>query len=437
MIRPFVIAALCSVLAGCRSRNEPPPEARAVTKPAPDAGLSASASTQRPEPVKQIVAGKAHTCVLFENGKVRCWGIAAGGQLGTGTTSDVGGATPASQGHDVELGGPAQQIAAGAGHTCALMLTGDLRCWGGGTHGQLGYGNPNNVGDDELPAQVGDVPLDEKVVQVGAGGENTCVILASNRIRCWGAGAQNKLGDGSMFDVGDDEPVLSIPAHRFDQKVVQVALDGASTCVLFANGKVRCWGAVGGPEPHDSRDAASRPDVELGVAASALGAGPVSHHVCAITASSRLRCWGLGGPGALGYDIDSIGGERETRLPTPAKAGDVRGIEDVAQVATGADHTCVLSRAGKMRCWGSNAFGQLGSGKPSVMPQGGPVLTAAEARDLKLPAIVTQIATGAYHTCALLVGGAVKCWGMGEYGRLGYGNYDDKWDAAAVADVPL
>lgn len=106
----------------------------------------------------QIALGYSHTCALLDTGAVRCWGENAIGQLGYGHTNPIGdNESPASVG-DVQLGGKAVEIAAGYQHTCALLDTGALRCWGEGTFGALGYGDTNAIGDAETPASAGDVP---------------------------------------------------------------------------------------------------------------------------------------------------------------------------------------------------------------------------------------------------------------------------------------
>jgi alpha-tubulin suppressor-like RCC1 family protein len=76
-------------------------------------------------------------------------------------------------------------------------------------HGQLGYGNTNTIGDDETPASAGDVDVGETVTQISAGAAHTCALLASGNIRCWGQGSDGRLGYGNQSDIGDDETPVS------------------------------------------------------------------------------------------------------------------------------------------------------------------------------------------------------------------------------------
>jgi alpha-tubulin suppressor-like RCC1 family protein len=156
--------------------------------------------------VDSVQVGSFHTCALLTRGAVRCWGWDAGvGALGYADGVETVGddETPASAG-DIDLGGVAVQLAVGSYHACALMEGGSLRCWGSGDEGALGYGNIEHVGDDETPAQAGDVPVGGTVVQVVAGVEETCALLEGGGVRCWGNGA-NALGYGNTENIGDDE----------------------------------------------------------------------------------------------------------------------------------------------------------------------------------------------------------------------------------------
>ena len=129
--------------------------------------------------------------------------------LGYGNTEDIGDdETPASAG-DVNLGGLAVEIAAGGEHTCALLTTGAVRCWGHGARGALGYGNIEDIGDDETPASAGDVYIGGTAVHITAGAGHSCALLATGAVRCWGAGLTGCLGYGNTEDIGDDETPAS------------------------------------------------------------------------------------------------------------------------------------------------------------------------------------------------------------------------------------
>ena len=154
-----------------------------------------------PDPcqVVDVDAGEVHTCVLLDTGGVRCWGTSIGYSELIGDDE-----TPACAG-DVALGGAAVQITAGAGHTCALMDTGGVRCWGSGTYGGLGYGSTETIGDDEPITDPGEVDVGGAVVLVDAGWRHTCVVLDTGALRCWGRGSIGRLGHGNEDDIGDDE----------------------------------------------------------------------------------------------------------------------------------------------------------------------------------------------------------------------------------------
>src|SRR5262249_25507811 len=151
--------------------------------------------------VVQIAAGDQSTCALLDGGNVRCWGL--GGVLGYGNFNSVGdNEVPATVG-DVNVGGTGMGIAT-RGHTCAVVGVGSVRCWGDGAFGELGYANTRNIGDDETPASAGDVFVGSKVVSIAVGVFHTCAILDNGKVRCWGQGGA-ELGYANTDEIGDDE----------------------------------------------------------------------------------------------------------------------------------------------------------------------------------------------------------------------------------------
>ncbi|HMJ12926.1 MAG TPA: hypothetical protein VK524_16000, partial [Polyangiaceae bacterium] len=154
--------------------------------------------------VVQLTAGDSHTCALLASGNVRCWGIPYFGHLGYANTHMIGdNEAPATAG-DVNVGGSVVSVSAGHSHTCAVLATGNLRCWGWANEGALGYGNTNMIGDDELPYTAGNVSVGGAVVQVAAGFSHSCALLSTERVRCWGSGWRGELGYGYPVMVGEN-----------------------------------------------------------------------------------------------------------------------------------------------------------------------------------------------------------------------------------------
>ncbi len=122
-----------------------------------------------------VDASYRNTCVLVEGGRVRCWGFNLQGQLGYGNTENIGDDEPPAEVGDVMLPGAVEAISSGDAHTCALIEgAGEVWCWGEGSSGKLGYGNVQTVGDDEFPSTLPAVEVGVEVLQIAAGGIHSC-----------------------------------------------------------------------------------------------------------------------------------------------------------------------------------------------------------------------------------------------------------------------
>lgn len=305
--------------------------------------------------VRQVAAGIYTSCALLESGNVRCWGDGGYGQLGYAIPSLISG-SPAMLG-DIDVGGTVQQIVAGGVHTCALMSTGAVRCWGDvpfTSHASM-------IGDDETPASAPDVEIGGTVEQLAAGRYHTCALLTTGAVRCWGWGDQGQLGYGNTNTIGDDETPASAGDVNVGGLVRQIAAGGSHTCALLTNGRVRCWGAsvlgYGNTDTiGDDETPASAGDVELGVLATSIAAG--EYHTCAITTAGAVRCWGFSMYGCTGYATKEMIGDNEA----PSSKGDVNIGGIVEAISAGGAHTCAVLAGSKIRCWGSAQYGQLGYG---------------------------------------------------------------------------
>ena len=384
--------------------------------------------------VSQLAAGGSHTCALLTSGAVRCWGNGAGGRLGYGNTSSIGDTeAPASAG-DVTVGGAVTQLVAGEAHTCALLTTGAVRCWGNGADGRLGYGTTTSIGDTESPASAGDVPLGEPAVSLAAGAQHTCAILATGALRCWGNGADGRLGYGNTTSLGAaDAGDVAVGGDA-----VQVAAGARHTCALLTTGDVRCWGAgvdgrLGAGSTTtigDDELPSSVSIVKLSGSPTRIVAGPT--HTCVLQTDGDVKCWGTGAGGRLGYGNTANIGDNEL----PADAGNVFAMGAVTQVSIGEFHTCVIGDAHQVRCWGNNGNGELGYGNTATI---GDDELASAGGDVDVGGPVVQLSLGSGYSCALLEGGAVRCWGIGD-ARLGYGNTEtigDDESPASAGDLDL
>lgn len=375
---------------------------------------------------RKLAVGASHTCAL-NGANVRCWGNGGNGRLGYAGVANVGDdETPASAGN-VNVGFDVVEIVAGNLHTCALSTTGAVRCWGWGLYGQLGYAATSDIGDDEAPPSAGDVDVGGTVVQLAAGRAHTCALLEGGAVRCWGDNASGQLGYGNTTRIGDSETPASAGDVDVGGTVVQVAAGGDVTCAVLMGGGVRCWGlATFGQLGYgnitkigDDEVPASAGNIDVGAAAVQVAVG--GDHVCVVTEASAARCWGNGAQGRLGLHGTTNIGDNE--LPSTAPNVDVGG--EVSSIELGRDHTCAVLDDGAVRCWGEGEFGRLGYGDfydvgDNEHPrEKGSVVVGSAAVDVEL---------GQAHTCARLANGNVRCWGEGDAGRLGYGDVEDIGD---------
>lgn len=352
--------------------------------------------------VTAIIAGAYHTCAVMANGGVKCWGNNDNGQLGNGSTSDH------SIPGDVN-GLTASAITTGDDHTCALTPGGGVKCWGRNDFGQVGDGTVNNR----------PVPVDVSGLTTGAhgmcaGSSHTCALMDGGGAKCWGHNNFGQLGNGAT-----DDASMPVSVSGLVEGVTAIAAGQSHTCVLTLAGGVKCWGNnFFGQLGDGSTIGHLNPVVVsgLGTGVTAITAG--ASHTCALTASGGVKCWGLGFSGQLG----------EGNTLSRSSPVDVSSLgSGVMAIAAGNKHTCALTTAGSIKCWGDNSSGQLGDGTQSghTVP--------VDVNDLA--AVATAITAGAYHTCALTNDGGAKCWGANGAGRLGDGTTATRITPVDVKDL--
>lgn len=395
--------------------------------------------------VVEIVAGDNHTCALLAGGQVRCWGKNDHGQLGYGHTRTIGDdELPSSAGPVSVTSNPAPTVAdltAAVDRTCALLSDGSVKCWGDNGFGQLGYGNLTTIGDDELPSSVGPISLSAApgvgATAIAAGGGHTCALLTSGSLICWGQSNNGELGYGNTQTIGDNEPPSSagpVDVTRAPGVGVDHLVAGRfETCALLSDRTVKCWGlntfgelgygntqTIGDDEPPSAIGAVSvsgtNSEYLIRVAAG-------DFHTCALLSNSGVRCWGSSIDGELGYGNQNRIGDNELPSSTPGVSVSATPGVTVVGLAAGFDHTCAILSNGALQCWGANVYGQLGLGNVNNVGDDELPSSVGPVSVTSAPGVtVTAVAAGYGHTCVLLSDATVKCWGDNRYGQLGYGN---------------
>jgi hypothetical protein len=407
--------------------------ATAVAAPAPPA----------PPAVVALVAGGDDTCARMADGGWRCWGEDRFGQLGADPHHEACGTvnTPARcllrptplTGVDAFT-----TLALDGSTSCVLGEDHAIRCWGAAT--ALGRGAGATLAScalDGVEGQVGTLDTTTGKLTVDPRGLHkvaTTVPCSRTPAKVAGELAANALAIGDGFACAatkdgaacwgsDNDGRLDLPSDGLDRcahgacalaprplpgvgALAALALGDESGAAITADGAVMTWGSrLGGQLGRPGDGAPAVVPSLTKVTQLALG----SYFGCALIADGHVRCWGTGDDGNLGLGALP---RDDNGLAIVAAPRTIPGLDHVQAIATSpaATHTCAIVGGGAVRCWGNNNAGQLGVGdvRNRLVPATVPRLSG-----------VIALALGGRHTCALTKAGAVWCWGADQLGQLG------------------
>ncbi len=391
----------------------------------------------------QVQAGYEHVCALFHDGDIKCWGNHDAGRLGyLEVGQDIGDdETPADMPF-VNVGAPVVQLSLGSDFTCALLATEEVVCWGNGQHGRLGQGNQADLGTDEEPASITPISLGGTPIEISAGDQHACAVMLNGDLRCWGRNDRGQLGLPGIDMVGDDELPSDVAPVNVGAGVAvdHVAAGGDHTCAILSGGDVLCFGrdnlgqlgtALVAEDIGDNEDPGTSTIVSLDQQAIVISAR--FNHTCVNYVGGSMQCWGAGGSGQLGYGtLDDIGDDEEVD-----SLGPITFAMAASGIGLGEDHTCVHIGTTQIYCWGEGDNGRLGYGNTMDITEPLPMQV-----NVALPLAPTMVSAGAEFTCGRTQDSRAKCWGRNNRGQLGYGA---AWDTDlgvmepidAIGEIPL
>lgn len=271
-----------------------------------DAELGDGSLIKRVEPVQvqglnsgvqQISLGFDSGCALLNTGSVRCWGYNGNGQLGDGTR------TTRRTSVKVSNISTAVQISAGWDQTCAVLAGGGVQCWGGNDNGEVGDGTKH---DRLKPVDV--TGLTSGVAAVSAGFDHTCALMNTGSVKCWGNNKTGELGTGNTTNHLTPVDVVGL------SNVDSISAGANHTCAVTSSGGAKCWGANESGELGDGTHKMRTSPVNVyratsGIRSISAGGFPRAGMTCLNTTTGAVHCFGAN-HGVHGLEpIDSHGGQ--------------------------------------------------------------------------------------------------------------------------------
>jgi len=319
-----------------------------------------------------------HTCGVVTSGAVFCWG---------GIPVNVS-------------GGPLfRSVTVGLSHSCGLTPDGTAYCWGGNSSGELGNGS---IVSSSAPVLVsGGLSFSS----LSAGYQYTCGLTTSGAAYCWGSNTAGQLGDGSTAP-------SSIPVAVVGGLTLSALSAGTThTCGIATGGVAYCWGANANGQLGNGSTTASHVPMAVSGGLTFSSVSAALYHSCGISTIGDAYCWGLNSVGQLG-----TGTTTSSAIPVAVVGGlkfsELASGNGFFNRPVGPGHSCGLTGVGVAYCWGANSFGQLGDSttSSSTVPVG--VVSGLT---------FTSISVSNVHTCGVTTSGVAYCWGNNSQGQLGDG----------------
>jgi alpha-tubulin suppressor-like RCC1 family protein len=357
-------------------------------------------------PWSVVSTGALHTCAINTGKSLYCWGANGFGQIGDGTTTRRPSPTR------IGSAGAWANVSAGYNHTCATTTGDSLYCWGYNGTGQIGDGTSGGGNDRHSPKKIGSSGV---WAAAAAGGNHTCAITTGNSLYCWGYNIYGQVGDGTS---GNSRPS---PKKIGTSGVwAGVTTGELHTCAISTGKSLYCWGANEAGSLGDGTTTNRRSPTRIGSAGAWALASAGDYHSCAISTANSLYCWGYNNNG-------QVGDGTTTQRLSPKKIGTTGAW---ARINTGGtsgvySHTCATTTGNSLYCWGNNSFGQIGDGT-TTSPRLSP-------KKIGTTGVWAGAQAGGTHSCAITTAKSLYCWGYNGEGQIGDGTLDTRLAPKKIA----
>jgi alpha-tubulin suppressor-like RCC1 family protein len=377
-------------------------------------------------------------------GTVYCWGNNDDGELGDGTSVNTFVPVRMRNADGSVLSG-VTDISVGEDHSCAVLASSQVRCWGYNSRGRLGDGTTTTTAIGAIVVAVGQAaggtPL-SGVSKITAGGRHTCALLTSGGVVCWGYNDRGQLGDDTSALNGGLEysstPVSVLAVGQTNggtslSGITAIAAGHSYTCAVTSSGGVVCWGynqswVLGSGS---NINATGVPIQVAGITSGYLtNVGSISagyEHACAVLTSGGVVCWGKTSNGRVGNGLTTPYVNRPNAVIAVGQSAGGTPLSGIATVHAGYAHTCAKTTSGQALCWGSDwddEGGTGGAGGNNLAPVA--VVASDESVGGTALSGVSSMTVGYFFGCAVLTSGVTQCWGQNNYGEMALEPTDDE-----------
>jgi alpha-tubulin suppressor-like RCC1 family protein len=358
-----------------------------------------------------IESGPSHACMIQKDGKeMYCWGRNTSGELGQGNTTATT-AVVAVPMTGALNGKSLVSSTLGGNSTCVVETLGGIYCWGGNSVGQAGQGTVggNILAPTLVPGTGAGTAL--QFNDVDTYGATVCATTTASTLYCWGNNNYGQLGLSNTTNLSTPTRVITTGDLK-NKEMSAISIGSNHVCATDDDGAAYCWGANGyGQLGVGTTVSTSTVPVSLTPHFTQVSAGRFV--TCAVSAAGAGYCWGDNTYATVGNGAS--GGSISTPSVLPTLTGGLAG-QRLASIAVGERQACALTAAGKVFCWGSQNYGEIG-----VNSLTGARLVPTQITDSAAIAgkVISQITAGSTNVCALDTAGAAYCWGRGDHGTVG------------------